>query len=297
MPQKGKNKHGLSRHIPSAVKAEVRKRCGFGCIVCGCPIYEYAHIEPFSEVDSHEADNIALLCRTHHGYETVGLTIFEDYSEFLENPFNLRDGNKGAIDLFLKKRHRKITLGGCIINLDRDDRDQTCEVLSVDQISLITIKLVADELLLDVAVPSVAGEIYADIQENELHVSAPVIFDTSWSGSKLKISAAGSHIEFDFNADGEIRILNFMFNSIYGCLRANEEGTEFRFGTHLGVVQDSQFNASTWPDRHRGPHTIGLFAINGDPEVVPVAYRYEVSPFQPITAPRSYSFSAGNRGG
>ncbi len=62
------NKNGLSRHIPEPVAREVRQRCGFGCIFCGCMIYEYHHFDPpFADATAHNANGIALLCDTHHG--------------------------------------------------------------------------------------------------------------------------------------------------------------------------------------------------------------------------------------
>lgn len=41
-----KNQHGLSRNISEDIKQEVRKKSGFGCIICGLGIYEYEHIDP-----------------------------------------------------------------------------------------------------------------------------------------------------------------------------------------------------------------------------------------------------------
>lgn len=62
-----KNVHGLSRHIPAEVAREVRKRCGFGCVVCGSAIVDYEHFDPaFKDAKSHDPDGIILLCPTHH---------------------------------------------------------------------------------------------------------------------------------------------------------------------------------------------------------------------------------------
>lgn len=67
------NRFGLSRDIPSSIKREVRKRDGFGCVVCGRAIYDYEHIDPeFSEAPAHQADGIVLLCISCHGKKTRG---------------------------------------------------------------------------------------------------------------------------------------------------------------------------------------------------------------------------------
>jgi hypothetical protein len=55
-----------SRTIPPHITKIVRKRCGFGCAICGFAIVEYHHFPPFSEIGRHEADKITLLCPNHH---------------------------------------------------------------------------------------------------------------------------------------------------------------------------------------------------------------------------------------
>jgi hypothetical protein len=61
------NKHGLSRRIPASIKREVRKRCGFGCVVCGMAIAQYEHFDPeFADAKEHDALGITLLCGGCH---------------------------------------------------------------------------------------------------------------------------------------------------------------------------------------------------------------------------------------
>lgn len=54
------------RYIPAEIRREVRQACGFGCVICRCPLYEYDHIEEYSVVGEHTAKNLALLCPTCH---------------------------------------------------------------------------------------------------------------------------------------------------------------------------------------------------------------------------------------
>src|SRR4051794_27995797 len=60
------------RHIPEHTKRAVRKRCGFGCVVCGLPIYHYDHIDEFATVRQHDSYNLALLCPNHHQDKSSG---------------------------------------------------------------------------------------------------------------------------------------------------------------------------------------------------------------------------------
>lgn len=88
-----KNKHDLSRDIPETIKREVRQRCGFGCIFCGCPIVDYHHFDPpFTEGVLHDPDRLTLLCvKCHRGLHSRQI----DQREFrraLASPCCLKQG-------------------------------------------------------------------------------------------------------------------------------------------------------------------------------------------------------------
>ncbi len=66
MTTKNKNKHGLSRYIPTPIRREVRRRCGFGCVLCGNAIITYEHFDPpFAKARRHDPKGITLLCGSH----------------------------------------------------------------------------------------------------------------------------------------------------------------------------------------------------------------------------------------
>ena len=64
------NKHGLSRDIPRAVKTVVRRRCGFGCVICGNAIVHGADIQ--------DRDGGALLLATLFGRFPFLLKLYAD---------------------------------------------------------------------------------------------------------------------------------------------------------------------------------------------------------------------------
>lgn len=87
------NKQGLSRAIPTEIKLQVRKRCGFGCVICGLGIYEYEHFDPeFKHATSHNPDGITLLCPNHHTRKTKGLLSKESVIRRNNNPEALKQG-------------------------------------------------------------------------------------------------------------------------------------------------------------------------------------------------------------
>lgn len=67
------NAFGLSRHIPEAVKREVRRRSKQGCVICRALICDYEHIAPaFAAAQAHDPEQICLLCPAHHAEKTRG---------------------------------------------------------------------------------------------------------------------------------------------------------------------------------------------------------------------------------
>ncbi|WP_425145985.1 HNH endonuclease [Deinococcus sp.] len=91
------NKFGLGRKIPSEVEREVRRKSGFGCVVCGEIFCDYHHIEPYEDAKFHDPDKIILLCKLHHGEVTGSLNgrkMSDDtLSKYILSPYGLRKGN------------------------------------------------------------------------------------------------------------------------------------------------------------------------------------------------------------
>lgn len=82
-------KPDASRHIPSQIKRDVRRRCGFGCVICGLPVYHYEHMQDFAVVLEHTSDNITLLCPNHHQEKTSGRLPRSRVQKANASPFNI----------------------------------------------------------------------------------------------------------------------------------------------------------------------------------------------------------------
>lgn len=81
------NNQGLKRSIDSPIRRMIRQNCGFGCIKCGCAIYEYEHVEPeFKDAYIHDPDCIVLLCGSCHNLVTKGLLSKETIKALAKNP-------------------------------------------------------------------------------------------------------------------------------------------------------------------------------------------------------------------
>ena len=81
------NQYGLPRDIPDDIKRAVRKRCGFGCVICAGSVIDYEHFDPeFSRARQHIAAGITLLCPGCHAKKTRNLLSTRRVREADQNP-------------------------------------------------------------------------------------------------------------------------------------------------------------------------------------------------------------------
>lgn len=71
----------ISRYL----EREVRQKCGNACVMCGCPIYDYDHIDDWADVKEHTLENLTLLCTLHHRLKNKGILSREVVRERTKN--------------------------------------------------------------------------------------------------------------------------------------------------------------------------------------------------------------------
>ncbi|MCH5515532.1 hypothetical protein [Pseudomonas syringae] len=82
-----KNKFGLGRTIPAAIRREIRRRCGFGCVRCGLAYYEYEHFDPdFKDATEHNPNGMTLLCSQCNQKRARGTLSAETVARANQNP-------------------------------------------------------------------------------------------------------------------------------------------------------------------------------------------------------------------
>lgn len=75
--------------VPEGVKVAVRRRCGFGCVMCGSPVYDYEHILGYGRT-GHDPQHMTLLCPEHHREKTAGRLPLAQVIEADASPHNKR---------------------------------------------------------------------------------------------------------------------------------------------------------------------------------------------------------------
>ena len=81
-------------------------------MLCGCPLYEYHHMEPFAEVREHQAENLTLLCDNHHKKATNALLTREEIETADKSPFNVAHGVSSPFGINFHGPQFEVVIGG-----------------------------------------------------------------------------------------------------------------------------------------------------------------------------------------
>ena len=185
-----------SRNIPLPIQREVRQRCGFGCVICGLPLYEYEHMEEWAVVKRHVADEITLLCDQHHREKTGGLLPVEVVKAANKAPFNLKEGNSKPYNLHFAGTEATIEIGSNSFSCKDNGYGTAMVPVSVDGTPLIGLILADGHLLLNLVVFDECNVPVLHIKNNQLiYTTSP--WDIQLVGKKLIIREAHKKILFE----------------------------------------------------------------------------------------------------
>ncbi len=170
-----------ARDIPDQIQRTVRQRCGFGCVICGLPLYEYEHLEGWAKVHRHAAEEITLLCDQHHREKESGLMPLAAVIEANKNPRNKRIGISTPYNLHFKGSEYIVELGS---NIFSSSTLNHMTAISVDNTSLISFSLIDDHLLLNVSAFDEDNNLILTISNNRLSYSISP-WDITFIGTRL----------------------------------------------------------------------------------------------------------------
>lgn len=184
--------------IPSAMAREIRQRCGFGCVICGMPLYEYEHMAEWAIVKRHSADEITLLCDQHHREKTNGLLPKSAVAEANTNPHNLKAGVSKPYLLHFTGTTAEILIGNNGFSCLDNGSSQEMVALSIDGNSIVSFVMEDGHLLLNVLLFNEFNEVVLCIQDNAL-VYKPIAWDIKLIGKTLSIRDGIGKIFFDID--------------------------------------------------------------------------------------------------
>ncbi|MCE9677766.1 HNH endonuclease [Shewanella sp. AS1] len=192
--------------IPDEIKREVRQRCGFGCVICGFPLYEYEHMLEWAEVQRHVADEITLLCREHHGMKTNGLLPKEDVFKANSNPYNLQKGVSKNVMLYYSGKDVAFYLGNSCFKFEGLPNNAFFAPLVIDGLAMVGFRVEDDKLLMNFVAFDEFNKPILNIVDNEL-VYDSTQWDVEWVAQKLTVREAKGKIllQLQFEPPGVIR--------------------------------------------------------------------------------------------
>jgi hypothetical protein len=131
--------------IPEPLKRQIRQRCGFGCVICGLPLYEYDHLD--GPTDVNDPGRITLLCDRHHKERTNGLLPTPDVEKANVQPHNVRLGASAPYALNYSGSQCSIRMASNVHSSDLIDGARMC-VLEVSGRCLVGFDYEDEHLLL-----------------------------------------------------------------------------------------------------------------------------------------------------
>lgn len=217
-----KEEQSTSRNIPLPMQREIRQRCGFGCVICGLPLYEYEHMNEWAQVKRHVADEITLLCDQHHREKTGGLLPKEVVREANAAPFNLREGVSKPYNLHFSGKQAEVVIGGNSFTCEDQGYGTAMMPISIDGVALVGLILGDGHLLLNLVAFDEFNVPVLHIRNNQLLYSTSP-WDIQLVGTTLTIREAKRKIllELEFSPPNKVTVTRgrFLRNGIEVLVR------------------------------------------------------------------------------
>lgn len=182
--------------IPREIKFKVRRKCGFGCVVCGYPLFEYHHWPPYAETKGHNEDDLILLCRNHHGEAGSDLLPPSAVLAAKAAPCALREG-------VTRPYHPRYTGSQCLVELGGGNRFHGTlaegEAISVVEMFgevLLQFQVEDGHLLLTLRVYDKDDVLRLWIEENELAFRTDN-YDVEWVKNRIVVRTGPRRIAIE----------------------------------------------------------------------------------------------------
>jgi hypothetical protein len=172
------------------MKRAVRKRCGFGCVICGLPIYHYHHMTDYELVREHEEDNLTLLCGHHHEETKKPLLPESEVRARNAKPYCLTHQQTAAQLLHYNAMDCLIQIGDMFsfgANLGLTAAGTL--PLTIERLPIIQCRVGEGHFLLSLQAFDEREECIVRIVDNELVIS-PDVWDAEFVANRLTLRAA-----------------------------------------------------------------------------------------------------------
>jgi hypothetical protein len=207
--------------IPEPVKRAVRQRCGFGCVICGMPLYDYHHKLEWANVRRHVSEEITLLCTQHHREATNGLLPTAVIERADQNPFNRGQGATSPLALWFDAQVPPvISLPGITFTCVTDKRRPTWMwPLYIDGAKPFGFTLEEGGLLLNVHVCDSRNRPVVMVQDSVLRLASD-LWDIRFVGQTLTIQeqAQSFLLEMEFHPPNQVNVNRYHGHALGGVI-------------------------------------------------------------------------------
>jgi hypothetical protein len=187
--------------IPAAVQLELRQRCGFGCVECGSPIYDYEHILGVA-VTGDDPEFMTLLCPQLHREKTAGRLPVRLVQEWNAQPFNgPRQFTKGHELYFSSNESLTFMLGDDTRIMTDPEGSQACGI-TVDGDIALGGRIVDGHLRLDLDIRDLDNRPVLVVRDGVLRL-AIANWDVTYTGKTIRVRSGMGEVALEMvvNAD------------------------------------------------------------------------------------------------
>jgi hypothetical protein len=186
------------------VALQLRQEAGFGCCVCGLPIYQYHHIIPWRDEPHYRSSDMMILCPNHHDRVTKGAMSERRQRRYKNEPHNIKRGCAGG-KLEIDREDCALVYGG---NLFRGNG----RILIIDKRSIISIRIGEHHNLeVTLCLEDDMGSIIAYIWNNEWISGDPMPWDIKSDYRTLTIRRGVRDIRLSLDAKRTPAVLRGQF--------------------------------------------------------------------------------------
>jgi len=180
--------------IPQHIKREVRQRCGFGCVICGIPVVHYDHMVEYSVEPEHVADNITLLCPTHHQEKSSGRLRLPKVRRYDADPFALKYPMAGGHNLtYFDGEEFSFALGSNLFTMTSIYGYPSGGAIVVDGVQVLAARALDGEVLVRAVFRDEDNNPLIFIKDNEYRMGRGA-WDIRLEGKRLKMWLAEKRI-------------------------------------------------------------------------------------------------------
>ncbi|PTT66830.1 hypothetical protein [Arthrobacter sp. HMWF013] len=169
--------------IPAGIKRDLRQRCGFGCVLCGSPVFDYEHIDGYG-VTGHDPAAMTLLCTMHHREKSAGRLPVSMVRRADADPHNRSRSLGAKHDLFFEGNTFTVNMGSTTFTKSKSS--VAARAIEIDGEAVVGFSFSEGRILLDITIRDQDNVPLVVVRKGQLR-HAVHAWDVVFEGTKLSV--------------------------------------------------------------------------------------------------------------